>query len=175
MVCINRGKTLSFSNLRGWVVETSEFFSWGYHTNIHILHSVCHHHYYLAIFVSNFVFDIVAACPAFPSDFCQNGGYFNDECQCVCMAGWSGTQCSICEYSLSGVEVCQMLSWRSKNGPHSNNIWDTVTNLVPLHSVHQAPSYEPILTLLAPFLTEFAYLSMLFILEVLCAEHLKNK
>ncbi len=74
---------------------------------------------------------------------------------------------------------CQMLSWRTKNGPHFNNIWDTVTNVVPLYSVHQAPSYEPNLTLLAGFLRDLAYLSMLFILEVLCtassAERLKDK
>ncbi len=41
------------------------------------------------------------------------------------------------------------------------------------------PSYVPNLTFLVPFPTDFAYLSMLFILEVLCtagrAEHLKNK
>ncbi len=65
-------------------------------------------------------------------------------------------------------KVCQMLSWRTKNSSHFINIWDTVTNLVPLHSVYQAPSYELILTFLAPFPTELAYLSMLFILEVLC-------
>ncbi len=76
-------------------------------------------------------------------------------------------------------KVCQMLFWQTKNGPHFTNIWDTVTNVVPLHSVHQAPSYEPNLIFLAQFPTELAYLSMLFILEVLCtacsAEHLKNK
>ncbi len=64
--------------------------------------------------------------------------------------------------------VCQMLSWQTKNSSHFINIWDTVTNVVPLHSVHQAQSYEPILTLLAWFLQDLAYLSMLFILEVLC-------
>ncbi len=78
-----------------------------------------------------------------------------------------------------GSKVCQMLSWRTKNSLHSINIWDTVTNVVPLHSVDQAPSYEPSFTLLAGFLRNFAFLSMLFILEVLCtvcsAEHLKNK
>ncbi len=64
--------------------------------------------------------------------------------------------------------VCQMLSWRTKEWPHFINIWDTVTNVVPLHSVHQAPSYEHILTLLAWFLLDLAFLSMLFIREVLC-------
>ena len=59
------------------------------------------------------------------------------------------------------------------------NIWDIVTNVVPLYVVYQAPPYEPNLKLLAPFPTELAYLSMLFILEELCtacsAEDLKNK
>ncbi len=64
--------------------------------------------------------------------------------------------------------VCQMLSWRTENSLHSINIWDTVSNVVPLCSVSQAPSYEPNLTFLAPFPTELAYLSMLFILEVVC-------
>ncbi len=53
------------------------------------------------------------------------------------------------------------------------------TNMVSLYSVYQAPSYEPNLTFLATFSTELAYLSMLFILDVLCtagsAEHIKNK
>ncbi len=75
--------------------------------------------------------------------------------------------------------VCQMLSWRTKNWSHFINIWDTVTNVIPLCSVHQAPSYEHNLILLAWILQDLAYLSMLFILEVLCtacsAEHLKNK
>ena len=43
-------------------------------------------------------------------------------------------------------KVCQMLSWQTKNWTHSINIWDIVTNLVPLYSVHQAPSYEPSVT-----------------------------
>ena len=34
----------------------------------------------------------------------------------------------------------------------------TVTNVVPLNSVHQAPPYEHIITLLTPFPTEFVYL-----------------
>ena len=46
-----------------------------------------------------------------------------------------------------------------------SSLSEIVTNVVPLYSVHQAPSYEPNLTLLAPFTTEFAYLIMLFILE----------
>ncbi len=62
--------------------------------------------------------------------------------------------------------VCQMLSLQTKNWPHSINIWDTVTNVVPLCSVHQAPFSEPNLTLLVPFPTDLTYLSMLFILEV---------
>ena len=48
------------------------------------------------------------------------------------------------------------------------NIWDTVTRVVPLCSVYQAPSYESNLKLLAWCLPEFAYLSMLFILETVC-------
>ncbi len=76
-------------------------------------------------------------------------------------------------------EVCQMLSRRTKNSSYFINIQDTDTKVVPLHSAHQAPSYEPILTFLAPFPTELAYLSMLFILDVLCtacsAEQIKNK
>ncbi len=76
-------------------------------------------------------------------------------------------------------KVCQMLSWRTKNGTHSINIGDTVTNVLPLCSVYQAPSYEPSHTLIAWFLRDLAYLSMIFILEVLCiagsAEDLKNK
>ncbi len=49
------------------------------------------------------------------------------------------------------IKVCQMLSWRTKNWPHSINIWDTVTHVLPLCSVYQAPSYESHLTLLAAF------------------------
>ena len=37
---------------------------------------------------------------------------------------------------------------------------------IPLYSVYQTLSYEPNLTLLVPFPTAFAYLSMLFIFEV---------
>ncbi len=65
-----------------------------------------------------------------------------------------------------------MLSWRTKNSLYSINIEDTVTNVIPLCSVYQAPSYKSNLTFPAPFLTELAYLSMLFNLE---ADHLKNK
>ncbi len=39
--------------------------------------------------------------------------------------------------------VCQMLSWWTKNWRLPINIWDIVTNAVPLCSVYQAPSYEP--------------------------------
>ncbi len=48
-----------------------------------------------------------------------------------------------------------------------------------MYSVYQAPSYEYNLTLLTGFLSEIAYLIILFILEVVCtsgsADHLKNK
>ena len=50
----------------------------------------------------------------------------------------------------------------------SSNIWDTVTKVTPLYWVHQAPLYEPIITLLVPFSMELAYLSMLFIAEMAC-------
>ena len=46
--------------------------------------------------------------------------------------------------------LCQILSWWIKNWPHSINISAIVTNVVPLHSVYQVPSYEPSPTLLAP-------------------------
>ena len=61
--------------------------------------------------------------------------------------------------------VSQMLSWRTKNSLYCINIWDTVTNVLLLCSVLQAPSYEPSLTLLTPFSIDLAYLSMLFILD----------
>ena len=35
---------------------------------------------------------------------------------------------------------CQMLSWRTKNWPHFINIWDTITSVIPLRSVHEVPS-----------------------------------
>ena len=76
-------------------------------------------------------------------------------------------------------KVCQILFWRTINSHHSINICDTVTKVLPLCSVFQAPSYETNLTLLTWFLLEIAYLNMLFILEVVCtavsADHLKNK
>ena len=76
-------------------------------------------------------------------------------------------------------KVCQMLSGQTKNSLYSLNIQDAVTNVVPLCSVCQAPSYEMNLTFLTPFATELSHLSMLFILEVLCTtgtgEHLQNK
>ena len=75
--------------------------------------------------------------------------------------------------------ICQMSSWWTKNSLHSINTRDTVTNLVPSCSVHQAPVYESNLTLLAPVPTKFAYLSIVFILEMICtaciADHLKDK
>ena len=64
--------------------------------------------------------------------------------------------------------VSQMLSWWMKSWSHSISIWDTVTKVVPLCSVCQAPSYESNLTLLAPFPTGLANLSILFILEMVC-------
>ena len=67
-------------------------------------------------------------------------------------------------------KVCQMLSRWTKNSLYSTNIQDTVTNVVPLCSVYQAPLYVPNLTLLAWFLPDFAYLCMLFILEVVYHE-----
>ena len=75
-------------------------------------------------------------------------------------------------------KVCQMSSWWMKDWLHSINIWDTVTNVVPLCPVYQAPSYEPNPTLLAPYLYKNACLSMLLILEMACSAsstgHLKN-
>ena len=38
--------------------------------------------------------------------------------KCVWEGGWNAI-------------VCQMLSWRTKNSPHSINMWDTVSNVVP--------------------------------------------
>ncbi len=34
----------------------------------------------------------------------------------------------------------------TNNRPHSINIWYTITNMIPLHSVHPMPSYEPSFT-----------------------------
>ena len=62
--------------------------------------------------------------------------------------------------------------------PHFINIWDIVTNLVPLYLVFQEPSDESNFTLLAQVSTELPDLSMLFILELVsCATamQLKNK
>ena len=77
------------------------------------------------------------------------------------------------------VKGCQMLSRRTKNYFYFINIGDTVTNVLPLCSVYKVSSYEPNLTLLGWYLSEFAYLSMLFIPEVVyiegSADHLKNK
>ena len=49
--------------------------------------------------------------------------------------------------------LCQMSYWWTKKWSHSINIWDTVTNVVPMYSVHRTPLYEPSLILLAPFST----------------------
>ncbi len=76
-------------------------------------------------------------------------------------------------------EVCQILFWWTKYSLHSINIRDTVTEVLPLYSVYQAPFYESDLTLLAWFLPDIAYLSMLFNLVRVCtavnADPLKNK
>ena len=71
-------------------------------------------------------------------------------------------------YETGVAKVCQILSRSTENSRHSINIWDTVTKMLPLCSLYQASSYEPSLTLLAWFLSEFAHLSMLFVLEVVC-------
>ena len=70
-----------------------------------------------------------------------------------------------------------MLSWWTKKSLRSINIWNTITNMLPLCSVHQAPSYESNITLLAPFPTELAYLNMLYILEMVCtacSDHMQH-
>ncbi len=67
-----------------------------------------------------------------------------------------------------------MLSWQTKNGPRFTNIWDKITNMIPFLSVQQAPSYEYIFILLALFLRDLAFLSMLFILEVLCTDEMRS-
>ena len=46
-------------------------------------------------------------------------------------------------------KVCQMLSWWTNNSHYSINSRDTVSKVLPLCSLHQAPSYEPNPTLLA--------------------------
>ena len=45
--------------------------------------------------------------------------------------------------------------------------------VLPLCSLYQAPSYESNPTFLAPFPTELAYLSMLFILEMVCTSNVR--
>ena len=54
--------------------------------------------------------------------------------------------------------LCQMLILWTNSSLHSINIWDTVTQVVPLCSVYQAPSYESNITLVVQFSTELAYL-----------------
>ncbi len=91
-------------------------------------------------------------------------------------------QCKVETFSLLTVmvvsfispKVCQMLFWQTKNSLYSINIKDTVTNGVPLCPVHQAPSYGPILTLLAWFLRYLDHSSMPFILEVLCTAQISE-
>ena len=61
----------------------------------------------------------------------------------------------------------KMLSWGDEKS-YSITIWDNVTKAVPLCWVYKEPSYEVIITLLAPFPTDLAYLSMLFILHMAC-------
>ena len=55
-----------------------------------------------------------------------------------------------------------------------SSISEIVTNVIPLCSVYQAPSYGPNLTLLAWFLRDLAYFSMLFSLEVLCTARISQ-
>ncbi len=68
--------------------------------------------------------------------------------------------------------VCQMLS-------QSINIWDIDTKVGSLCSLYHVPSYESNLILLAWFMPDFAYFSMLFNTEMVCtagsADDLKNK
>ena len=71
--------------------------------------------------------------------------------------------------------VCQMLSWSTKNSPHSIDIWDIEKKVVPMCSSLKAPSYDPQLTLLASVTTELPYLSMLFILELVQCRLAQNK
>ena len=58
-----------------------------------------------------------------------------------------------------------------KIGPHFINIWDIVTNVVPLHSVNQAPSYKPNLTLISAKLGSFEHA----IYSASSAGHHRNK
>ena len=88
---------------------------------------------------------------------------------CVSMLPYS-VKCSICGINFvigsliypssdannfNGI-VCQIFPWKKKNSLYSISIWDTVTKLLPLCSVYQAPSYELYLILLAWFLSECA-------------------
>ncbi len=82
---------------------------------------------------------------------------------------------SLRQTSTVDYRVCQMLSWCTKNSLHSINIWDTVSDVLPLCSVYQAPSYEPNLAFLGQFPMELACLSMLFIHEVVCTACSSNK
>ena len=59
-------------------------------------------------------------------------------------------------------------------GPHFTNICDTVTNVLLLHPVYQAPSCEPSLILLTRFTTLLAYLNTLLILEMACTALLRH-
>ena len=63
---------------------------------------------------------------------------------------------------------------------HLISVLGTGTNVIPMCSVYQAPTYEPNFVMLAcGFLPKMAYLSMLFMLEMGCTEgsagQLKNK
>ena len=69
----------------------------------------------------------------------------------------------------------QMVSWWTKHWPHPINIRDTVTNVVPLCSIYQAPSYEHSLILLSPFSTLLAHSILLIVLEISRTDHLGNK
>ena len=68
--------------------------------------------------------------------------------------------------------VCQTLSWWMKYWPYSISIWDTFTNVVPLHSDTKRHHMSLLLQM-------FAYLNILFILEMACtagsAGHLKSE
>ena len=52
------------------------------------------------------------------------------------------------------------------------NISDIATKLLIMRSVYQAASNEPDVTLLALVLRKLAHLSMLFILELVCTDHI---
>ena len=98
---------------------------------------------------------------------------------------WSPDNIHACNAPLCTVatddaaKVGQMLSWSTTNSSHSINIRDIVTQVVLLYSLHQAPTYEPNFTLLAPLSMMLAHLSMLFLWELgytACSAHqLKNK